>query len=304
MLWMTTNPTVVAALASKSLPSLEDLTLVYNYDSDDDDDEDPPGGAPGLQLMAAAPWFPQLGSQEVRKYSQPPGDVSGAAAPKLSVFVWSPASRDDTSDAVAALGRVLAAASALSFVDLTLASASQTWALTRADFATLLAAPGLAGSLEELTLHTGVYDDEELVGDEHPLAALAAARLPALQNLVLTEDRGATRDFMAALGTAPWAPRLVYLRLLNTHGGPAGALLGYERDACAAVSALAAAPLVSLRTLDFDWALPLDAMLALVRAPWFGGLQRIGMAADEGERQALCAASPAYAALCARGGAY
>lgn len=84
-----------------------------------------------------------------------------------------------------------------------------------------------------------------------------------------------------ALGAAPWAPQLTYLRFTSGPGAGELTLLGDPSEARAAVEALAAAPLTSLRTLDFGvWVLPLEAMLVVVRAPWFSGLSMITMHVD------------------------
>lgn len=299
-----THPAAVAALASVHLPLLQELDLKYGVVGSDRE-PDPSGSAPGLQLITAAPWFPQLRRLEVRWYDEPPGDVSGAAIPlHLTSLMWAPTRRNDTCDTIAALSHVLAGVPGLCMLnlDLPLGPHGQQ-PLTRAALAALLAAAGPASALEALNLRSGVLDGEA-PGGAHPLAALAAAQLPELRSLTIQEAPGASCDFVAALGAAPWAPHLRHLRLSSEEDRYSEAL-GELPQTRAAAEALAAAPLTSLSLLDFGaWALPLEAMLEIVRAPWFGGLDSICMFGRESERQALCAASPAYAALLERGRAH
>lgn len=298
---MAVNPAVVAAIASARLPALEVLELTYRWRRHGVV-EPPPHGAPGLQLITAAPWFPQLRRLGVHAYNEPPGDVCATATPHLTSLEWAPERRNDTSDTVAALGRVLASATALRELRLCLLPGPGQPALTRAALATLLAAPGLASALEELTLRSGVRHGD-VPPSAHPLAALAAARLPALRSLAVREFPGASRGFAAALGAAPWAPQLTHLGMSSDSMSLLGVMMGEAPQARAAAAALAAAPLTSLRELDFGmWLLPLEAMRVVVRAPWFGGLESIAMnGAAHSDQSALCAASPAYAALYERG---
>jgi hypothetical protein len=100
--------------------------------------------------------------------------------------------------------------------------------------------------------------------------ALAAARLPSIKRLVLTNMQ---RGFVAACAAAAWLPHLERVELWGESG-----LLGVGRGVPRGSPAWAAAPFTALVSLTLSrggTATPSEAsrLAALVAAPWFGRLR-------------------------------
>lgn len=255
-----------------------------------------------LQSLAAARWFPRLRTLRLEAWPGAAVGPGGAEAPCLESLSLGVASVDGGAAAVASIGRLRLPV--LRCLDLDLSSC--VWCLPPDALAAALAAPGLAGALQELgfTRSHGCDLGRDTWHKETPFAAAAGAPLRALRALKLVDSPEAMGAAAAALaGGCEWAPRLTRLCLVDS----TFSFFHHDREHipvfAAAGAAFAAAPLTGLRSLSVSgWRPPGEALRAPLAAPWLSGLGELDLphvaAAD---LPALHAASPALAALLGAG---
>lgn len=252
----------------------------------------PPVGTWPFRQLAAAPCFAHLQVLRLEEYHGRMGDLAGCCAPSLIELDIGLRGSAAVNANVAALGRL--AMPALRRLCLRAPQASGERLLARSSLAALLAAPGLAGALETFELHSG-WNVRRISTANHPAHALAAARLPALRAVKLVERRAElAAEALALVASAPWAPQLASLEVAHRE---------WHRQcddiAAPALSALAQVSFTQLRRLDVSTFDASAAVLAdLLRTPWVGTLEELAAPLPPGDEEAaLCAASPAFAAL-------